>query len=100
MILSAEYISNISRYISAFYQTTFSIIYQSLNKTAWGTWVAQLVKRPTLAQVMTSWFMSSSPTLGSLLKAHSRESALDSVSPSLCPSTHPHSVSFSLKNKH
>ena len=28
----------------------------------WGTWVAQLVKRPTSAQVMVSRFMSSSPT--------------------------------------
>ena len=49
----------------------------------WGTWVAQLVKRLTLAQVMISWFMSSSPASGSVLTAHSLEPALDSVFPSL-----------------
>ena len=32
---------------------------------------AQLVKRPTLAQVMISWFVSSSPELGSVLIARS-----------------------------
>ena len=40
-----------------------------------GAWVAQLVKRLTLSQVVISWFVSSSPTSGSLLT--------DSVSPSL-----------------
>ena len=40
-------------------------------------------KCPTSAQVMTSWFVSSSPTLGSLLAAQSLEPASDSVSPSL-----------------
>ena len=48
-----------------------------------GAWVAQLVKRPTLAQVMTSWFVGSSPISGSVLTAWSLESASDSVSPSL-----------------
>ena len=48
-----------------------------------GTWVAQLVERPTLAQVMISWFMSSSPVSGSLMTAQSLEPASDSVSPSL-----------------
>ena len=47
------------------------------------TWVAQSVKRPTSAQVRVSWFMSSSPTLGSVLTAQSLEPASDSVSPSL-----------------
>ena len=42
----------------------------------WGAWVAQSVKHLTSAQVMISWFMSSSPTLGEL-KPHSL---------SLCPS--------------
>ena len=35
----------------------------------WGTlaaWVAQSVKHPTLAEVMISWFVSSSPTAGKL----------------------------------
>ena len=48
-----------------------------------GTWVAQLVKRPTSVQVMISWFMGSSPALGSVLMAQSLEPASDSVSPSL-----------------
>ena len=37
----------------------------------WGTWVAQSVECPTLAQIMLSWFLSSSPTSGSLLLAQS-----------------------------
>ena len=48
-----------------------------------GTWVAQLVKHPTWAQVMISWFMSSSPISGSVLTAQSLEPASDSVSPPL-----------------
>ena len=50
--------------------------------------MAQLVKRPTLAQVIISWFRSSSPVLGSVLTAQNLEPALDSVcvSLSLCPS--------------
>ena len=32
-----------------------------------GTWVAQLVKHPTLAQVMISQFMGLNPTSGSAL---------------------------------
>ena len=53
-----------------------------------GAAVAQLVKHSTLAQVMSLGFMSSSPTLGSVLTARSLETASDSVSPSLsalCP---------------
>ena len=30
-------------------------------KKLWGAWVAQLVKRLTLAQVMISWFVRVSP---------------------------------------
>ena len=48
-----------------------------------GTWVAQLVKRPTSAQVMISQFVSSSPTSGSVLTVQSLEPALDSVPLSL-----------------
>ena len=44
--------------------------------TMWGTWVAQLVKHPTLSQVMISWFVGFSPMLG----------LLGACSPSLCPS--------------
>ena len=47
-----------------------------------GAWVAQSVKRPTLAQVMISQFVSSSPVSGSVLTAQSLEPASDSVSPS------------------
>ena len=48
-----------------------------------GAWVAQPIKRPTWAQVMISWFVSSSPASGSVLTAQSLEPASDSVSPSL-----------------
>ena len=41
--------------------------------------MAQLVKHPTLAQVMTSWLVSLSPTLGSVLTAQNLEPASDSV---------------------
>ena len=48
-----------------------------------GAWVAQLVERPTSAQVMISQSVSSSPTSGSVLTAQSPGPASDSVSPSL-----------------
>ena len=38
-----------------------------------GTWVAQSVKHPTSAQVMTLRFMGLSPTLGSVLTAQGLE---------------------------
>ena len=61
------------------------------------TWVAQLVKRLTSAQVTISQFSSSSPALGPVLTAQSLDPALDSVSSSpLCPLPHSHSVSLSL----
>ena len=47
-----------------------------------GAWVAQSVKCPTLAQVMISQFVSSSPASGSVLTAQSLDPASDSVSPS------------------
>ena len=62
-----------------------------------GSWVAQLIKRLTSVQVMISWFVSSSPALGSVLTAQSLEPALDS--PSLSAPPHVCSVSLSLKNK-
>ena len=34
-----------------------------LKHRSWGAWVTQSVERPTSAQVMISWFVSSSPTL-------------------------------------
>ena len=48
-----------------------------------GAQVAQLVKRPTLAQVMISWLICLSPASGSVLTVRILEPALDSVSPSL-----------------
>ena len=54
-----------------------------------GAWVAQLVKHPTLTQVMILWFMSLSPALGSVLTAQSLEPASDSVCPSLSLSAPP-----------
>ena len=53
------------------------------NFNSWVAWVAQSVKRLTSAQVMILWFVSSSPTLGSVLTAQSLEPASDSVTPSL-----------------
>ena len=61
------------------------ILYILLKIRCWGTWVAQSVKRPTLAQVMISQSRSLSPTPGSVLTAQSLEPASHSVSPSLCP---------------
>ena len=62
--------------------------------------MAPSVKRPALGQVMISWFVSSSPVLGSVLTAQSLEPASDSVSPSPCPSlAHTLYLSLSLKNK-
>ena len=40
-----------------------------LNTFYWDTWVAQLVKHLTSAQVMISWFVGSSPMSGSVLTA-------------------------------
>ena len=48
-----------------------------------GAWEAQLVGRPTSAQVMISRLVGSSPMSGSVLTARSLEPVLDSVSPSL-----------------
>ena len=63
-----------------------------------GAWVAQSVKRPTLAQVMSSRFPSSSPASGSVLTAQSLQPASDSLSPSLSLSapTPAHALSLSL----
>ena len=58
--------------------------------------MAQSVKRPTLAQVMMSWFVNSSSTSGPVLTARSLEPASDSVSPSVCASP---TRTLSLKNK-
>ena len=67
---------------------TFQIIIHLVNNYLYkigslGCLGGSLVERPTSAQVMTSQFVSSSPTSGSVLLAQSPEPALDSVSPSL-----------------
>ena len=49
--------------------------------------MAQSVERPTLAQVVISQLVSSSPVSGSVLTAQSLEPASDSVSPSLSASS-------------
>ena len=70
-----------------------TVIFKSVDSRV--AWVAQLVKLLTSAQVMISWFTSSSPALGSVLTAQSLEPIADSVSSSLslCPSP---ACSFSL----
>ena len=60
----------------------------------WGTWVAQSGKRQTLAQVMISRFMCSSPTLGC---ADSKEPTLDPLSPCLSALSLLHACSLSQK---
>ena len=54
-----------------------------IKKLFQGGWVAQSVKLPTLAQVVISQFVSSSPMSGFVLTAWSLAPDLDSVSPSL-----------------
>ena len=65
--------------------------------------MAQLVERPTSAQVLISWSVGLSPTAGSVLTARSLEPASDSVSPSLSappPLMLSLSLSLSKINKH
>ena len=61
-----------------------------------GIRVAQLVKRPTSAQVMILWFVGSSPISGSILTAQSLEPAEDSVCFSLSLPLPVHALSFSV----
>ena len=63
------------------YLPIYAISYMKL--TSCGAWVAQLVKHLTSAQVMVSWSVTSSPTLGCVLTAQSLEPASDSLSFSL-----------------
>ena len=77
-------------------------IYKNFNENInWAApgWLSQ-VKRPTLAQVMTSRFRSLSPVSRSVLTARSLEPISDLVSPSLSlPLSHSCFVSFSLSQK-
>ena len=62
--------------------------------------MAQSVKRPTSAQVVISWFVSSSPVSGSGMTAQSLEPVSDFVSPPLsAPLVLMLCVSLSLSNK-
>ena len=76
-------------------------IHSNVNYTQYlnlrGAWVSQWVRRPTLAQVMISQFVSSSPASGSLLLALIPLQILFSPL-SLYPSPI-HILSLSLKNK-
>ena len=67
-----------------------------------GSWVAQTVRRPTLAQVMISQSVSSSPASGSVLTAQPGACFRFCVSLSLCPSPLMLCLCFclSLKSKH
>ena len=77
----------------------FLLIFYKL-KLPRGAWVAQSAKRQTSAQVMISWYVSSSPASGSVLTALSTEPASDSVSPCLsAPPLLALGTSLSLKNK-
>ena len=67
---------------------------------SWGAWVAQLVRQPTLAQVMMSQLVGWSPALGSVLTAQSLAPASDIVSlPLSTPPLLKLCVSLSLNNK-
>ena len=63
----------------SFSEHIFSVLIDKIR----GTCVAQLVKWPTWAQVMILWFVSLSPSSGSVLTAQSLVFASDSLSPSL-----------------
>ena len=57
-------------------------------RKAWGAWVAQSVNHPTLAQVMISWFVSSSPMSDSVLTAQSLLRILYLAVSLLLPASH------------
>ena len=61
--------------------------------------VAQLVEHPTLAHVMISRLVSSSPASGTMVTAQSLEPASDSLSSSLSLPLPTCALSHSLKNK-
>ena len=64
-----------------------NIIQRNYKESFRGSWVAQLVERPTSTQVMISRSVGSSPASGSVLTAQGLEPALDSVSSSLSATT-------------
>ena len=70
-----------------------SQLHQLAEEPPVGVWVAQSVKHQTLAQVMISWFMSSSPTSVSTVSA---EPTLDLLSPLSVPPLLMRSLSLAL----
>ena len=62
---------------------SFHAVFEGLDLLSRGARVAQSVGRPTLAQVMISRSVGSSPASGCVLRAQSLEPVSDSVSPSL-----------------
>ena len=66
--------------LSAYHPIMLAVVLKSIVR---GAWVAQLVERPTSAQVMISRSVGSSPASGSGLTAQSLEPVSDSMSPSL-----------------
>ena len=87
---SLEGTANVTPLHSTFQEWNISLGTWEIQQNIWinkgmcqGTWMTQSVERWTLAQVMISWFMSSSPTLSWLLSA---QSPLQILSFSLCPS--------------
>ena len=69
-----------------------------IKKEVFGGHLGDPVKRLTLAQLMISWFLGSSPATGSVLMAQSLESASDSVFPSLSAPA-PLTLCLSLRNE-
>ena len=70
------FVSNVDRHVGGkgkMWKILKNILY------LWGAWVTQSVKHLTLAQVMISRFMGSSPVSGSVLTARSLEPASDCV---------------------
>ena len=76
--------------------STVATLYYLNYPTFWGTWMAQSLKHPTLAQFMILQLVGLSPASSSGMTAQSLEPASSSVSLSLCPSP---SCTLSLKNK-
>ena len=71
-----------SIFVMTMYTEKNFVVHSGFKNYTRGTWMAQSVDCPTSAQVMISWFVSSSLTSDLLLSA---ESATAPLSPSLCP---------------
>ena len=85
--LFLDFVSIVCRFYSGYCYIGFlkSILYD-LRISFWGSWMAQLAKHLTLAQVMISQLVDSSPMSAPAQTAQSLEPASVSVPPCLCPS--------------